>query len=75
MSQREHAPGQCVLFSSFRGEEAGKEPSFCDQEAIADSQLERAMDLRNCGFPIAGIGLRERIKYYFLKNFVPFWVK
>jgi len=53
----------------------GEKATFYDQNAFADSQLERALYLRNCGLPIAGIGLRERIKYYFFQNFRPFWIK
>ena len=53
----------------------GKGATFYDQEAFADSQLERSLDLRNSGFPVAGLGVAERIKYYFFRSFLPFWVK
>jgi hypothetical protein len=75
MNQRKHTPGRYALFSYLKGCETDKDATFCDQEAFADSQLERALDLRNCGLPIAGLGLRQRIKYYFFQNFRPFWVK
>ena len=53
----------------------GKRSTFYDQGAFADSLLERTLDLRNSGFPVAGLGVRERIQYYFFHSFVPFWVK
>jgi len=75
MNQHKGTPGRYALFSFVKERKMGEEATFYDQEAFADSQLERALDLRNCGFPTAGHGLRDRIKYYFLKNFLPFWVR
>ena len=75
MNQHRHTPGRYALFSYLKSREMDKDATFCDPEALADSQLERAFDLRNCGLPIAGLGLQERIKYSFLQNFLPFWIK
>jgi len=75
MNQRKYTPGRYALFSCLKSCRMDKEGTFCDQEAFADSQSERALDLRNSGLPIAGLGLRERIKYSFFQNFRPFWVK
>lgn len=75
MSQPKHTSGRYDLFSFAKRSGMGEKATFYDQNAFADSQLERALYLRNCGLPIAGIGLRERIKYYFFQNFRPFWIK
>jgi len=76
MHKDKNIPGQYALFlsGSKKCDSAGK-ASFYDQDTFATGQLERALDLRNCGFPIAGLGLQERIKYHFFQNFRPFWVK
>jgi len=75
MNQYNDPPGRYLFFPSIKSGEVGKGVSFYDREAFADSQLERALDLRNSGFPIAGLGVRERIKYYFFRSFLPFWIK
>jgi len=75
MNHRKHTPGRYALFSFAKRSEMGEKATFYDQNAFAGSQLERALDLRNCGLPIAGIGLRKRIKYYFFQNFRTFWIK
>ncbi|HXB08676.1 MAG TPA: hypothetical protein VNW04_16205 [Puia sp.] len=75
MNQRKDIPGRYALFSSFKTWEMGRGATFYDQQAFADSQLERALDLRNSGFPIPALGIREMIKYYFFKSFRPFWIK
>jgi len=75
MTQRKHTPGRYAPFLSAKMRKIDEKASFYDQEAFANSQLERALDLSNCGFPVAGLGFRDRIKYYFFHNFRPFWVK
>jgi len=76
MHKDKNTPGEYALFlSDSKKWEMDEKASFYDQDAFAISQLERALDLRNCGLPIAGMGLQERIKYYFFQNFRPFWVK
>jgi len=75
MNQHKGTPGRYALFSFVKIRKMGEEATFYDQESFADSQLERALDLRNCGFPTVGLGLRERIKHYFFENFRPFWVR
>ena len=75
MNQLKGTLGRYALFSFVKRRKMGEVATFYDQEAFADSQLERALDLRNCGFPTAGPGFRERIKHYFFGNFRPFWVR
>jgi hypothetical protein len=73
MNQRRNTPGRYILFSALNDNWKGG--TFYDQEAFADSQLERALDLRYRGFPVAEPGFRGKIKYYFFHSFLPFWVK
>jgi hypothetical protein len=70
-----HTPGRYAFFSSAKGRETGKEATFYNKEAFAGSQFERALDPGSCGIAIAGPGSRERIRYYFFQNFLPFWFK
>jgi hypothetical protein len=76
MHKDKNTPGEYALFlADSKKREMDEKASFYDQDTFAISQLERALDLRNCGLPIAGMGLQERVKYYFFRNFRPFWVK
>jgi len=75
MNEDKNTPGRYVLFPSVKKWEMAKEAGFYDQKAFAASQLERALDLRNCGLPVVGLGIHERIKYHFFHNFRPFWVR
>lgn len=75
MNQRKETPGRYALIPSAYSSSRGKTATFYDQDTFADSQSERALDLRNSGFPIAGLGVRERIQDYFFRTFRPFWTK
>jgi hypothetical protein len=75
MEQHHHTPGRHFFISFSNNWDMGEGARFHDQEAFAASQLERALDLRNSGFPVSGLDVRERIKYYFLRTFFPIWAK
>ena len=75
MKQRNDLPGRYYCISVLNNWDMGEDGRFHDQEAFAASQLERALDLRNSGFPVLGMSVSERIKYYFFRTFLPFWVK
>lgn len=75
MEQRDHTQGRFFVISFSNNWNMGEGARFHDQEAFAASQLERALDLRNSEFPVSGLNVRERIRYFFLRTFLPFWVK